>query len=114
MSDQPPPGLQETLQAELDELRSLEEGSGATDVVELDQTRVGRLSRMDAMRAQAMANATAARRKQRIRQIYAALERLRDGEYGWCVECGEAINPQRLHVDPSTPMCVKCAEHAEL
>ncbi len=113
MSDQPPPGLQQTLQAQLDELRSLEAGSGAADVVELDQTRVGRLSRMDAMRAQAMANETSARRKQKIRQIYAALERLRDGEYGWCEACGEAIAPQRLQIDPSTPMCVQCAEHAE-
>ena len=56
-----------------------------------------------------MAKAAEARRAQEIRRIDAALERLENGEYGWCVECGEAIEARRLEIDPATPRCAGCA-----
>ncbi|MBI1235609.1 MAG: TraR/DksA family transcriptional regulator [Alphaproteobacteria bacterium] len=77
--------------------------------VELDQQSVGRLSRLDSMQVQAMARAADARRAMAIRQIDAALKRLDDGEYGWCVECGEEIAPKRLDSDPAAPRCSACA-----
>jgi DnaK suppressor protein len=61
------------------------------EVVELDQTRVGRLSRMDAMQLQAMAKAGQARAKVELGRIDAALRRLDGGTYGECLDCGEAI-----------------------
>ena len=82
-------------------------------VVELDQSKVGRLSRMDAMQAQAMAQAAVGRRKQQLQRIEAALRRLDDGEYGLCRVCDEAINPQRLAFDPAVPTCISCAEKRE-
>ena len=45
-----------------------------------------------------------------IRRIRAALQRLRDGEYGICVQCGEQIDEARLDVLPDTPMCSGCAQ----
>ena len=48
-------------------------------VVELDQSKVGRLSRMDAMRSW----------KQQLQRIEAALKRIEDGEFGWCCVCEE-------------------------
>ena len=45
--------------------------------VELDQTKVGRLSRMDAMQSQAMAKETQRRRKNDITRIDAAIKRIR-------------------------------------
>lgn len=77
--------------------------------VELDQTRVGRLSRMDALQVQAMAVETERRRGVELRQIDSALQRLADGDYGYCVACDEPIAPKRLDFDPTTPLCIDCA-----
>lgn len=88
-------------------------GEEASAVVELDQTKVGRLSRMDALQAQAMAEASKQRREQVLRQIDAALVRLDNDEYGFCQQCGEEINPKRLAFDPTTLLCIECASKAE-
>ena len=42
-------------------------------------------------------------------QIDAALARLDDGEYGYCVTCGEEINADRLALDPSVALCLRHA-----
>lgn len=81
--------------------------------VTLDQQSVGRLSRMDALQVQAMANAVDARRQVRLRRIDAALARIADGDYGICVTCGEDIPAARLAIDPATPLCVDCAEDSK-
>ncbi|MEM7043925.1 MAG: TraR/DksA C4-type zinc finger protein [Pseudomonadota bacterium] len=78
--------------------------------VELDQTRVGRLSRMDALQHQAMAKETERRRQHELDRIDAALGRLEDGTYGECVACGELIADQRLALDPSALFCIDCAD----
>ena len=77
--------------------------------VGLDQQSVGRLSRQDSLQVQAMAKAADARRASELRRIDAALERLEEGEYGYCVECGEGIDPKRLEIDPAAPRCRDCA-----
>ena len=77
--------------------------------VELDQTRVGRLSRMDALQDQAMALETDRRRHAELGRIEAALKRLEDGDYGWCLSCGEQIPAKRLELDPTVALCVDCA-----
>ena len=77
--------------------------------VELDQQSVGRLSRMDALQVQAMAQAVDARRQGRLQRIEAALGRIDDGAYGYCVECGEEIPPKRLAIEPTIERCVECA-----
>src|SRR5690606_24678818 len=62
------------LELELEQLKSASsETADARKPVELDQQSVGRLSRIDAMQNQAMANAVDARRNQRISAIEAAL-----------------------------------------
>ena len=78
--------------------------------VELDQQSVGRLSRMDAMQQQAMSDAEARRRQTDLNRIEAALARIEEGEFGWCLECGEAIALKRLEVDPMATLCVGCAK----
>jgi len=77
--------------------------------VELDQTSVGRLSRMDAIQGQAMAMAALRRRGLERRRIDAALGRVEAGDYGYCVRCGEAIPARRLELDPAIPTCVACS-----
>jgi len=77
--------------------------------VELDQAAVGRLSRMDALQQQAMAQNTRQRSEQALLRIEAALRRCDSGDYGYCLECDEAINPRRLELDPASTLCIRCA-----
>ncbi len=42
-------------------------------------------------------------------RINAALKRMEEGEYGYCVECGDEIAPERLDLVPWTPFCARCA-----
>lgn len=75
----------------------------------MQQDSVGRLSRMDAMQQQAMAQAEERRRKVERSRIKSALERIDEGEWSWCVTCGEAIAEGRLRNDPSVATGVGCA-----
>lgn len=82
------------------------------DTVELDQARLGRLSRMDAMQGQAMAQETERRRKIELQRIEAALERLDTDEFGYCLTCGDEIALKRLELDPAVALCIACADKA--
>ncbi len=77
--------------------------------VELDQQTQGRLSRMDALQVHEMALEQERRREIEIQRIDAALKRIDEGEYGYCVACGEDIEEKRLAGDPAVPLCVDCA-----
>ena len=81
--------------------------------VQLDQAVLGRLSRMDAMQQQAMAQATVRRNQVELQRIRTALGRLQSGDYGYCVTCEEEIAERRLRVDPATLICIDCARSAE-
>ena len=84
-----------------------------SEAVELDQTRVGRLSRMDAMQIQQMELALSRRQQDELIAIKQALKRLDDGEYGECFACGEDIDPRRLEIDPIATLCISCAQQRE-
>mgnify|MGYP006441817373 CR=1 FL=1 len=114
MAETPEPDI-EYFRAKLLEARAAllgleQERNAATATVVLDQTSVGRLSRMDAMQQQAMAQGTRQRAEQSLRRIEAALRRCDDGSYGECQDCGEFINPRRLELDPAATLCIACAE----
>ena len=83
-------------------------GQDAQKTVELDQQSVGRLSRMDALQNQAMAQATARRRGAERQRIMAALARIETDEYGYCVTCGDEIAAARLDTDPALALCAPC------
>ena len=84
-------------------------GKSERDPVELDQQSIGRLSRMDALQVQAMAQETERRRQIRIQILTAALKRIAQEEFGTCVTCGEDIVPARLDFDPAVATCIDCA-----
>lgn len=48
-----------------------------------------------------------------LAQVAAALKRLDDGSYGFCLDCGEPIAGQRLLALPATPLCAACQAIAE-
>ncbi|MGB5441744.1 MAG: TraR/DksA C4-type zinc finger protein [Gammaproteobacteria bacterium] len=99
------------LQAEL--TGQQEAGMEAGKTVELDQTSVGRLSRMDALQGQAMSKESGRRRSLTLQKVAAALRRLDRGEYGDCLRCGEPIAAQRLTFDPAATLCIECARNSE-
>ncbi len=101
----------ETMRQELENIADA--GDDPAAVVQLDQTKVGRLSRMDALQAQAMAKASGERRAVQLREIDAALRRIDDGRYGDCQRCEETINPRRLEADPTVRLCIDCANKSE-
>ena len=96
------------MRSKLRELADTLKDSGKT--VELDQARVGRLSRMDALQAQQMALAADKRRQHQLLKIKAALGRIDSGEYGHCFGCDEEIDIRRLAFDPTNTRCIECAE----
>ena len=103
-------GFKARLAAERTELLRLAEVSrDGRRPVTLDQSSVGRLTRMDALQGQAMAVETGRRRALEIRRIDAALKRIEDGDFGDCVACGEPIALARLELDPATAVCIDCA-----
>jgi DnaK suppressor protein len=97
-----------TLQNELSHILDVTEASRKP--VELDQTSVGRLSRMNAMQAQAMQLETGRRRKQELQRIDNALKRIESGDFGYCASCDEEIQEKRLYHDPTFPTCIGCAQ----
>lgn len=87
--------------------------SEAAGTVKLDQSRVGRLSHMDALQAQAMSQESNRRREQELHRTASAMRRLEEGEYGFCMECSKSIARNRLEADPCAALCIDCASRAE-
>lgn len=106
--------LEAQLRALLQHLDGLLDGDDeSTRPVELDQTRLGRVSRIDAIQQQKMAEA--AKRDQRLRraQVRTALEAIEADEYGFCKRCEEPIGVRRLTAKPETPFCLECQGRSE-
>ena len=97
--------------SELDAARLQSDNSGLS--VELDQSKVGRLSRMDAMQMQQMDLELKRRQQIELLALGHALKRVDDEEYGECMECGEEINPKRLEIDLVATLCITCAQKRE-
>jgi RNA polymerase-binding transcription factor len=103
--------FKERLIKERDGIKTVANASaGDRKPVELDQARLGRLSRMDAMQGQAMSEAIAARRITELKRIETALKRIDEGDYGYCISCGDKIALKRLELDPTAPICTDCAQ----
>ena len=106
--------LAAALQARRAELRRLSDAAEEERrPVELDQTRQGRLSRMDALQVQAMAEEAERRRTVELKRIEAALKRIDSGDYGYCLSCDDEIPAARLQFDPAVATCVDCARDGE-
>ena len=85
----------------------------ATAIVELDQGQQGRLSRIDAMQAQKMAQAEKRRAEVRLDRVTHILTQTNEEDFGCCGECGESIPIPRLRAMPDAVLCVDCATQRE-
>jgi DnaK suppressor protein len=116
MSDHPglTPEQREELRTELLRIRAqLHRSMGISEQaarrVTLDQTSVGRLSRIDALQNQGITQGLQVREAARLAGVEEALARLDRGEYGRCPACGGAIPYERLLIFPETATCAACA-----
>ena len=97
------------IELQLQELTAENElGQNSQRTVELDQQSVGRLSRMDALQSQAMAQAQQRRRDVLKSSLTAALQRLEEEEFGYCVDCGDEIEEARISASPVIMKCMSC------
>ena len=92
---------------------AIEGETESSKTVELDQSTMGRLSRMDALQGQAMSKETKQRHEEGLRKISSALSRIESGDYGYCLKCDEIISVARLEVDPAASLCISCASLEE-
>jgi DnaK suppressor protein len=90
--------------------RSMEVTNRALETVELDQTAVGRLSRMDSLQSQGMAKGLRERETVGLALIQGALRRFDKGTYGWCTVCERPVGFERLFVFPETERCTACRD----
>jgi len=102
--------LLEASKVELERLLDLSRESGAP--VALD-TSIGRLTRVDALQQQGMAQATIRASELRLSQVIAALDRMERETYGDCLRCGEPIALARLRVRPEATLCLGCQDARE-
>ena len=51
--------------------------------------------------------------RQLLQMVETALERIREGNFGQCISCGQEINPKRLEAVPWTRYCIQCQEKME-
>ena len=102
-----------SLQSEL--RKSLQSVTEQAAVVELDQAAVGRLSRMDAIQQQKMAQAQRRRALVRLERVEGLLEAFDDPDvdFGCCRTCGDPIAFARLKARPDALFCVACAQARE-
>lgn len=108
------PALKQQLRALLiQQIAELERQAGGqqarSEAAELDQAKVGRLSRMDALQQQAMQDATQARVVNQLQRFRRALKHLDDDDFGLCSDCDEPIASARLMIDPAATLCIGCA-----
>lgn len=92
--------------------RSMATSAEAARPVQLDQTSVGRLSRMDALQNQQLTANLHGREQTRHAQIVDAIARIEAGTYGTCLTCGQPIAFGRLLVFPEARSCAACGARA--
>lgn len=105
--------LRSALDALRDELSEQLDGLAAgVKPVDLDEP-IGRLSRMDAMQQQKMAEASRRAARQRYDRVLAAIAAWERDEYGDCLSCEEPIGYKRLSARPETALCLSCQSAKE-
>ncbi|MFN2557085.1 MAG: TraR/DksA family transcriptional regulator [Nitriliruptorales bacterium] len=105
--------LEEDRQQQLSQLESFGAdpyGEAVTNLGSTEEAGFADSAQITEQRSEALAQIDQARN--RLQQIDEALERMGEGTYGICVECGRQIDPARLEARPLSIRCVECAATA--
>ena len=102
--------LTQVLERDLSKLeRSMRVTDEAMRPIELDQSAVGRLSRIDSLQNQGLTRNLQEREQVKLALVVGALRRIEASSYGSCSDCGAGIPFERLMVFPEAPTCASCA-----
>ena len=97
-----------------DNLRDqIEQSWQSTEVVNLDQTLIGRISRADAIQQQNVAISARNSATVRLRKVQLALNTIETNSYGYCRKCDESIGYPRLEAQPEANLCIYCQDEAD-
>jgi DnaK suppressor protein len=88
--------------------RSVKASGNGSASREIDQSSVGRLSRIEALQNQGLTQNLQERERTQFDEVMQALSRLDAGTYGVCTTCRAAIAHERLLVFPETRTCGEC------
>lgn len=100
--------LRDELQRTLGRIQRTLKVNGSGRPAEIDQSAVGRLSRIEAIQNQGLVKNLHDRERLQLQQVADALQRLDDGSYGDCTDCGGPIPFERLLVFPEARTCSLC------
>ena len=100
--------IRDELQRTLTRLERSIQTNGNGRPPEIDQSTVGRLSRIEAIQNQGFTRSLHERERAKAEQVADALHRIDDGSYGRCTRCREPIHFERLMVFPETRTCKGC------
>ena len=90
------------LKADIEGLKEITRPVSAEDMDEI--------TRMDIIVNKSVNDAALSAAKSRLAMLEYAGKRLDNPDFGYCVECGEAIPIPRLFAMPESTLCVDCAE----
>lgn len=93
--------------------RSIEASRQGSKPVKLDQSSIGRLTRMDAIQGQQMAKASLRNMELRLNLAEQAIKLIGQDRYGLCRRCEQPIGYLRLRARPETPFCLICQSEYE-
>jgi DnaK suppressor protein len=106
--------LKKLLESQLVDLKKqIALSAESSKIVSLDQTMMGRVSRIDAIQQQKIALASFERDKQHFHKLEIALKNIDDEDFGYCIECDESISFSRLMIKPESTFCVACQQKNE-
>jgi len=83
----------------------------STQPIELDQSTMGRVSRIDAMQQREMYLASERKHEATLLYIDIALRKIGTSDFGFCSHCGEEILLKRLELNPIVSLCMECANN---
>lgn len=106
--------LKNLIETQLIELKAqLLLSTESSQTVMLDQTMVGRVSRIDAIQQQKIAQAGLERDKRHYQQLSKTLKRIEADDFGYCLQCDLEICFERLLIKPESAYCVSCQQALE-
>ena len=94
-------------------IAELERGTRERDGIAVDPSP-DQLDEIQRASERAIAMSSLDREAKQLRSVRAALRRIREGTFGVCEHCEEAIHPKRLAALPWAPLCIQCQEEADL
>lgn len=100
--------IREELRRNLARLERSVKTNGNGRAPDLDQSAVGRLSRIEALQNQGMTQTLKERERLQLEQVLKALERIDAGTFGFCSDCRGPIRFERLLVFPEALNCAAC------